>query len=111
MVALDVVLDQTLGGVVEFVGVTPDGVALLHIGGAAEALEQRVVGQEAVVVAVGDQVAGVLDGAAVPIRGVEAEKLRLTDLLGVAEELITALQGLQPGPPEFAARGLAFDDQ
>lgn len=45
VVGLDVVLEQAFGGEVELVGITPDGITLLDVGGILETLELRVIGE------------------------------------------------------------------
>ena len=85
VVGLNVRLEYAFGGVVELVRVAPDGVAFLDVGGGFETFEVGLVVQIFLVVAVGDDVAGVGQRAVVKVRGVEAEKLCFANLLGVAE--------------------------
>ncbi|GAB4260928.1 MAG: hypothetical protein Kow0065_11340 [Methylomicrobium sp.] len=111
LIGLDVVLENPLGGEIEFVGVAPDREALLDVGGTAEGFEMWISDQVLIVVAVGDDMALVTQLGIFKIRGIEAEKLGLANLLGVTKKLVAVLLGLVPGLFELGPSGLALDDQ
>lgn len=111
VVGLDAVLKDAAGGVVVLVGVAPDGEAVFDIGGVAEAAEEGIFRKVFFIVAVGDDVAGVAEGTVLDEGGVEAEKLGLADLLGVAEKLVAIAQGVVPGFGELATGSLALDEE
>jgi hypothetical protein len=60
LVRLDIVLEEALGRVIELVGVAPDGISLPDLRNRPEPLEERIVGQVFVVVAMGDDMAGLV---------------------------------------------------
>lgn len=55
--------------------------------------------------------AGVADGVVFDERGVKAEELGFANLLGVAEKLVAIAESGVPSAVEFAASGLALDDE
>ncbi len=110
VVGLDVFLENTALGEVELVGTAPDGEAGANVGGVLEALKKRVRSEILFVVAMGDDLALVGELFVRKLGGVEAEELRLADLLGVAEKLVAVLLGAFPSTLELLAGGLAFDN-
>ena len=111
VVGLDVRLENARWNEVEFVSVAPDGESLFALRRGGEAFEKRIGREVFFVVAVGDDVAAVMDRAVFKMRGVEAEELRGPLLLDVAEKLIAILESAAPRAVKLTASGLALDDK
>ena len=72
MIGLNVALENTLAGAVEFVSVAPNGIAAFDIAGIEETLEIGIVSQILFIVAMRDDVALIAHYAVIKVGGIQA---------------------------------------